>query len=346
MRIRVNVVALSTLLLLAGNVGAAAFNGLYAFGDSLSDAGSNPSAVISMYKLLGNNCDPLHPCSPIGPYVEGRISNGPVASEHLATALFPEGVTTTNFRSYAVAGASTGIGNSGDEGGATESGQFNLPGMKQELERYMTDSAGAADPDALYFVWGGGNDYVTNDSPLAAAQNISGYVNELAGAGARHFLVPNLSDLSLTPSVRAEGDAARAEAQAFSVVFNTELASQLGQVSSNFPTADIFQFDTYAFLNDVVMNPGDYGFTDVENPCVSLLFSCGNPDAYLHWDDFHPTTRAHAVIASAFASAVPEPRIGAMLIMGLVMVGMVANRRRKSEPLRTTGTGTAGGFRC
>ncbi len=74
--------------------------------------------------------------------------------------------------------------------------------MKQELDMYLRDSAGAADPGALYFVWGGGNDYLTKDSPVEAAQNIGGYVSTLAAAGARHFLVPNLPDLTLTPSLR------------------------------------------------------------------------------------------------------------------------------------------------
>ena len=43
------------------------------------------------------------------------------------------------------------------------------------------------------------------------------------------------------------------------------------------------------------------------------LIPCGNPDAHLYWDDFHPTARAHSIIGSEFAAAVPEPEIGAML---------------------------------
>lgn len=101
--------AFFAFLLISGNVWAASsFSTLYAFGDSLSDAGSSDSAVMSLYKLLGDNCDPTHQCGLLGPYFHGRISNGPVASEQLAAALFPGGVTPANFRSYAVAGANTG----------------------------------------------------------------------------------------------------------------------------------------------------------------------------------------------------------------------------------------------
>lgn len=332
MRIRTRIVAFFALLLTGGsvNVWAVTFSSLYAFGDSLSDAGSSPSAVTSIYKILNNNCDLSHPCPP---YEEGRFSNGPVASEYLAEALFPEGVTATNFHSYAIGGATSGIGNYGDGGTATEQGLFNLPGMNQELELYkrgLNDSGDAADPNALFLVWGGANDYLTHDSPIAAAQNIGGYVGDLAEAGAKHILVPNLMDLSKTPFARAEGE--EAQAQAFSFVFNTELATQLGMVSSNFPTTEIFQFDTYSFVNNVIQDPASYGFTEVQDPCLSSLFiPCGDPGSHLFWDDSHPTTSAHAILGSAFASAVPEPQINAMFMAGLFVIGVVAYRRRQSQ---------------
>ena len=99
----------------------------------------------------------------------------------------------TNFRSYAVAGANTGDSNSGFNLG----GIINLPGMKQEVDNYLSDSKGTADPNALYFLWGGANDYFTGDPAAAAAHNLAGYVSTLAESADKHFLVPNLPDLSL-----------------------------------------------------------------------------------------------------------------------------------------------------
>lgn len=341
MNIRGFFAAFFALLLTGGHVGAAPFSGLYSFGDSLSDVGSNPSAVMSLYKTLANNCDPTHPCAPFGDYFEGRISNGPVATEYLADSLFPGAVSTSNFHSYAVAGATSGIGNFGDGGSATKEGDlipipvpgaFPLPGMKGEVEQYMKDigsTGGQADPNALFFVWGGANDYLTHDSPVLAAQNIAGYVSELAGAGARHFLVPNLGDFSATPSGNTLGEAEKSNAQMFSTVFNNELASQLGSVSAQFPDANIFQFDTYTFLNGVIANPSAYGLTDVQNACLTSD-PCANPDSFLFWDDFHPTTHGHAILASAFAAAVPEPEMMAMFVAGLLVIS-IAGRRRKLE---------------
>jgi phospholipase/lecithinase/hemolysin len=335
MKIRVALATFSVLLFTGGSAWAATFSSLYTFGDSLSDIGDSPSAATSIYKLLGDNCDPSHPC---GPYFHGRLSNGPVATEYLAGSLFPGGVNSTNFRSYSVGGATSGVGNIGDGGSATEPGGFNipginlkpLPGMQQEVERYMSDSGGVADPNALYVVWGGSDDYLTHDSPVGAAQNIGSYVSTLAAAGARNFLVPNSGDLGHTPEARSNDDVA--QAQAYSIVFNNELATQLGSVHSNFPAADIRQFDTYSFLNNIIQDPAAFGFTNVTNACVSLLIlSCDNPETHLYWDSVHPTTLAHSLLGAAFAttvtSAVPEPEIFSMLVAGLFLLGIGGYRR-------------------
>ena len=335
MKIRMAFATFSVLFFMGGSGGAAAFSSLYTFGDSLSDIGDSPSAATSIYKLLGDNCDPSHPC---GPYFHGRFSNGPVATEYLAGSLFPSGVNSTNFRSYSVGGATSGVGNGGDGGSATKPGGFEvlgvglkpLPGMQREVERYMSDSGGVADPNALYVVWGGSNDYLTHDSPVAAAQNIGSYVSTLAAAGARNFLVPNSSDLGQTPDARINDNVA--QAQAYSIVFNNELATQLGEVHSNFSAANIHQFDTYSFLNNIIQNPADFGFTNVTNACVSLLvLSCDNPGTHLFWDSVHPTTLADSLLGAAFAtavtSAVPEPEVFSMLVAGLFLLGIGAYRR-------------------
>ena len=338
MKVRAHFIAVFALLLAGGNVSAAGFSALYTFGDSLSDVGDNPAAAMSIYKLLAGNCDPSHPC---GPYDHGRFTNGFVAPEYLAAALFPGGVNPVNFHSYAVGGATTGIGNFGDGGSATKEGDlipipvpgvFPLPGMKGELKVFtqdLNDAGGKADPNALYFVWGGANDYLTKDDPTAAAQNVAGYVNELAGVGATHFLVPNIGDLGRTPDAIANNNVANAHN--FSVAFNTALATQLGSVASHFPGIDIVQFDTYSFLNNIIQNPANFGFSDVQNPCIGGPNGpvCGDPGSFLFWDTVHPTTRADSFLGAAFASAVPEPEMVIMYMMGLLVVGLAGSRRRK-----------------
>lgn len=309
-------------LLLNANVWATPVTSMYVFGDSLSDAGNNPSAILSIYNLGGGHCDPIHPCPP---YVDGHYSNGPTAAEYLANSILPGGANPANFHSFAVSGATSGVGNYGDGGTATTAGGFGLPGIGAEIDYYLSLSGGVSDPGALYFIWGGANDFLTLDSPTASAHHIASYVEALASGGATHLLVPNLPDLGLTPYVVGAG--LMSEGHGFSVAFNAQLAAELGGISSLFPTADIIQFDTFSLINDVVANPGNYGFTNATNGCI-LTPSC-IPNEFIFWDGFHPTTRAHKVIETAFASAVPEPGSIFLFLIGLFALGTLTSQRRR-----------------
>lgn len=325
-------------LLLTAHAWAMPYSSLYVFGDSLSDAGSSASAVSSIYKLLGGNCDPGHPCPP---YVDGHFTNGRTAAEYLASAILPGGATPANFFSFAISGSTTGVGNYGDGGTATGAGAFGLPGMAQQLGGYSLASGGVADPTALYFVWGGANDFLTGDSAVTAAQNVAQYVAALAAMGARNILVPNLPDLSLTPFVQLAGAVdplIPVLAQGFSLAFNSTLASLLTVLDASSP-ADIIPFDTFAFFNEVVTHPGAFGFSNATDGCLLSGPACADPDAFVFWDDFHPTTAAHAVIAAAFARAVPEP--GSLPLLALTLVALAACRRSRVRQGWLAGQGPA-----
>lgn len=298
------------LLLFAGaNTWAVPFANLYAFGDSLSDGGSSNTAVTSIYKLAGG-CDLAHPCPP---YVDGHYSNGQVAIEYLADKILPGGANPANFFNFSVAGATTGIGNFGDGGSATVVGEFELPGISTVIDRYLALSS-PADPNALYFIWGGANDLLTGGLPDAAAQNIADSVSKLIDAGATHFFIPNLPDLGLTPYAI---DAGVSEgATGFSIGFNIALASQLADLSEQFSEIDIIQYDAYSFFNYLVDNAESYGFTNTKTGCLAGLTPCTNPEEYIFWDGFHPTTQAHAVFAHTFAHALPLPGVPALFIIG------------------------------
>lgn len=295
--------------LLAGvNVWATPFTSLYAFGDSLSDGGNSDTAVTSIYKLLGS-CDLSHPCPP---YADGHYSNGQVAVEYLADKILPGGANLTNFFNFSVAGATSGIGNFGDAGSATDFGIAGLPGISTIVNGYVTSEL--VDRNALYFIWGGANDLLTGGSPVTAAANIAANVNTLIGAGATHFFIPNLPDLGLTPFANAAGMADGASL--FSTTFNTALALQLAALGTGNPGVDLIQFDAYSFFNNLIANPGNYGFTNTENSCLLGLNPCTTPGEYIFWDPLHPTTQAHLVFADAFARALPLPGVPALLFIG------------------------------
>lgn len=315
------------LLLFLFNIpaGANTFSSIFAFGDSLSDSGTNPSSVMSIFKLIGGQCDPFHPCPP---YDGGRYSNGPNAIEYLADTILPGGGNTTNFFNYAVAGATSGIGNFGDGGSQSSPGSYGLPGMTQQIAKYLLDFSGNASNDSLYVIWGGANDFLTADSPISAAQNIAAYVGILAGIGAEHILVPNIPNLGMTPYIQSLGTAAIAAAEAFSLGFNQELAARLNALAPLTPTTNIAQFDTFSFFAAVAQNPAAYGFSNITDACINLPAVCANPDEHIFWDDFHPTTRMHALLASDIVSQVPLPSAILFFASG-VLFFYSSNLRRK-----------------
>jgi phospholipase/lecithinase/hemolysin len=295
---------------------AAPFSHVVSYGDSLSDTGN----------LFGVAGQPGPPA-----YASGRASNGPLAVELLSSNF---GVPLVN---NAWAGATTGVGNHLDRndmlglrGTPTNFGPLGLPGMRTSFEASAASVSPLA-PSALFIVWGGPNDFLspspldTNPIDVAnrAVTNIVGIVQALQVLGAQHILVPGLPDLGLTPYGQANG---AADASAISAYFNTVLRMSL-------PSGVRF-YDTAALLHRVVNDPAAYGFTNVTGQCIDPSAPnptpCANPDQFLFWDDFHPTTRAHEILAHEFASAaVPEP--ATFVLTGCVLVICAAAKRSRSS---------------
>jgi len=279
-RLRI-VVGVAVAALLAGGVGFAraqgpAFSQVVVLGDSLSDNGN-------LYALAG---------LPTYPYWEGRISNGPVAVEHLAQSL---GVLLTDF---AWAGATTGVGNYLDDGTVDKLGFYPLPGMTTAFQRALMAGTFPVDSDALYVVWGGPNDFwdVTDQASAAVAiqkavTRLVTMVGQLQSLGAKQILVLNMPDLGKTPSLLASGPAASYFFTQVSMGFNDALKAGL--------PAGVRYFDTLTWGWAVLANPAAYGFTNVTDACFTGMSLCANPGEYFYWDDEHPTTAGHARLAEA-----------------------------------------------
>ncbi|MGR8931702.1 MAG: SGNH/GDSL hydrolase family protein [Gammaproteobacteria bacterium] len=318
-----------SVILTATQVQAGSFSSMVVFGDSLSDAGANPSAVFSVYKLLNGNCDPGHPCPP---YYQGRYSNGPVTVEYLADMILPGGANQTNFFDFAIAGSTSAVGNYGDGGDQSTSGVIGLPAMRFQVNSYLQTVGENVPADMLHVVWGGANDFLTDfstpGSAETAAKNIAGYVDQLATMGADNILVANIPDLSLTPFVRSIGDGFTTAAQAFSLEFNHTLFAELNGVAALHPETHVRKFDTFSFFNGILANPAAYGFTNVADACVGIAVVCGDPDSYIYWDDFHPTTHLHALMASALLGQVPLPGAVWLFSTGLLVLVVRKGRSR------------------
>jgi outer membrane lipase/esterase len=280
---------------------AGALETWYLFGDSLSDEGR-------LFEATGGLIPP-----PLA-YFEGRSSNGPVWPEYL-----PERIDVQNL---AVTGAQTGDTNVWDG----KLGQFD--GLADQVDDFV--SGGPADPDGLYVVFAGSNNFLSlpADPVAAISQAITDIVTavlSLESAGAQRFLVPNLPDFGLTPRLAANPFTSAVGSQ-FSDAFNAQLADALD--SSGIENFRIF--DTSELLRDLVGDPAAFGLSVVDMSCMTLEpFSvCANPEAFLFWDDVHPTTLIHEYIAGQVLAFLPEP--GAVVLVGLALgalAGMRIGRR-------------------
>lgn len=347
----------AALALLVGTCPAVAmptFTGVTFFGDSLSDTGN----VLSLTTLFEPPPFPNFPGAP------GRFSNGPVWVERLAAGLgFPAADAPSNLifngssvvpigpqggQNFAFGGARTGLGGSA---GATT-------GLQGQWVAWNggTVPARAADSDALYVFMAGGNDMrdlrsgaPSALSPAAAAVNILNIMGLMAQAGARHFLIGNLSDLGATPEAAALG--LQVQSTVATLAFNAALAAGLdlfeAQMLATGIDLDIISLDvfglTQAVIQDALGNGGaQYGITNVSTPCIvpvqpGLYFAPGstavNCESALFSDPLHPSAAAHlllgnAALAALDAEAVPEPASLALAGVALLAAALTMRRRR------------------
>ncbi len=311
---------------------SAAYDHLYAFGDSLSDDGN-------LFELTGG----LYPPPP---YFGGRLSNGPVAVEYLADSL---GIGLTNL---SVAGARTGAPPGGigsdnyidDDNTFFPENHFNGTGVTAQVDGFVSNLGPArAGASSLYFIWAGPNDYFllanaaagpVDPTPLItnAIGNLQYSVGALYAAGARDFLIPNMPNLGLTPELRELGSEAALAAAALSSAHNDALAQLLEELDAALPDASFRSADAYGMTTAAFMNPAAYGFTNVTGSCVESVPCIGlNGQGYLFWDGVHVTTAAHERLAGSFAAAlapVPEVQTWAMLLAGIGLIGAARRFRR------------------
>jgi len=282
------------------------FDGIFIFGDSLSDSGN-------IYQLTGETSKAPYAVIPIRPYAIGghHFSNGKTWAERLAQDL--------NYNT----GGKASLHNPGTNGNyafggarARSGSGSSSPDSGMQIGMYLGDY-GSASANALYVVQFGGNDLrdalVTAQSDLPAAfAIIESAVAELAAniqtlyrAGARNFLVANAPNLAHAPAIKLSG--ASGVAGLFTGLYNGGLEGGLQQLEQGIPDINIYRLDVGRIVDDIVANPGDFGLTDVNFPCLTFFIEsdakCDNPEEHLFWDGIHPTAAGHNVL-SAVATAV------------------------------------------
>ena len=306
---------------------------LFSFGDSNNDTGNSAT--------LTSNSSGSTLTFPPPPYFNGRASNGLLAQEYLwslfnpsSPGLIPSYLGGTN---YAISGATTGSINfntiSPVVPDSLKPAFLNL-GASAQLNRFLLDQPTFIPDFTLFYISTFPNDVThwlsTSQAPggigldsgtvtgLPAAiigsdqsaisrlvgngvKNTELLISALHNQGAKHFLVPSVIDLGVTPLFRNYPDpSVPALISQMSASYNLALAGVLIDLQNQLPGLDITFFRSDLLLADVIQNPATYGFANVTEACLDIATGeiCSSPDRWLFWDYFHPTTAVQKSIAN------------------------------------------------
>ncbi|MGA2168990.1 MAG: SGNH/GDSL hydrolase family protein [Terracidiphilus sp.] len=280
-------VAFPGLASIAAQTTTPSYDNLYVFGDSYCDVGN-------LFTATGG-------AEPAAPYYNGRFSNGPIWVDHVAGLLsVPLKASLLGGTDYAFGGAWVTAPQAIPGG--------TIPNVPEQVELYLSQHGGKADPNALYILEGGGNDILgtTTGSPEALgfqiAVGIAGSEWLLRQAGARHFVIPNLFNVGLLPAAATNADFAAAAS-----VATNKSEDELLRFEESLEGIHILRIDVFSLLNAVETAPTHFGFTDITDPCLTTSV-CSDPDHTFFWDTHHPTEFGHAFFAVTLENALPKHR--------------------------------------
>lgn len=278
---------LSSITLSPVAASAEAFSELVIFSGSLSDTGNCASIGCSEF--------------PDPPFFQNRSSNGPVAVDVLASLLRLSSEPSLHLvgpeqgTNYAFLGALAG-------------GDRDID-LEAQVDAYLEPRGYVADPDALYFVFIGGNDVIAavqEPDPAAAkavlrgaVKGISRAVRDLVAAGARNLLVGNFIDLGIAPISRDLGITEIATLR--TKQFNRLLSRQV-KLLEFFLRIDILEFDFFEFGEDFLASAEQLGFTNTTDSCLAQPVGECDFDTFVFFNELFPTARIHQLMGNEIVS--------------------------------------------
>jgi phospholipase/lecithinase/hemolysin len=333
---------------------------LVIFGDSLSDV-ENLSSLTGGY--------------PPAPYYDpGRFSNGQVWVEYLENRLNLSNPTLSFYQYITSSQISrsqpvdiSNVGWNFAVGGSTTDGHLSdqvdpRVGLLGQIDSYkglMQMSGATVDPETLYIIWSGNNDYIglTPDDfidPTSAIQktvnNVLQSVESLAAMGAANITIANLTNLGDTPIAAIKSEELGIDLvtglNTITAIHNALLAQGINNLRSKYSETNFIELDMNHLITNILDNPEDNGLIDEvkTESCTNIddvpnlpanFVACKDPDDFFYWDNQHPTTTIHQLAANyAFnevrpATGVPEPSTVGTL--GLLGFGLLWQMKRKKN---------------
>ncbi|SUD33782.1 esterase EstA [Pseudomonas fluorescens] len=300
------------------------YSTMVVFGDSLADAGQFPDGLSGASLRFTNRTGPTFQ----GDY--GLVSSTllgsklGVAPNDLNASTSPvraaQGLPDGNnwavggYRTDNILDSITSVSNTAIPPGNAGAGTVLL-----SRQGYLPANGGRADPNALYFLSGGGNDFLQQrvGSPsdaIAAGGRLADSAQVLQQAGARYIMVWMLPDLGLAPAIN--GTPQQAATSALSNIFNQALVQRLSQID-----AQIIPLNIPLLLQESFADPGRFGLATGQNltgtcfsgnsctanPTYGIGGTNPDPTKLIYNDSVHPTVAGQRLIADYAYSLLAAP---------------------------------------
>jgi phospholipase/lecithinase/hemolysin len=284
------------------------FTRIVVFGDSLSDTGNVAHLTYDKYgvRIPG----------PVADYTDGRFTDGfdtlPPAElysgvwiEQLADSMPSKPEVKNSLdggTDYAYGFATTGSGTGVFTFGTGDALSVNVENIGQQIADYLATHPKITQK-TLFVVWGGAIDLLNATSEgdvIDAGINQTLNIQRLIDAGATQFIVPNLPPLGLVPRLNGSPTTSTPANQA-SALYNEVLGSGIALLRefNERRHVQIAQFDVFGLFDKVIAAPANYSLVNVTASSQGMAV---DPDTYLFWDDLHPTTHGHNILAVTAAS--------------------------------------------
>lgn len=277
---------------------ASPYSNLIVFGDSLSDAGwvTDADGAVRFTNKVGPAYGAGEAYGPVSPMLLGRQLG--LSGEGLAAA-------NAGGKNWAVGGYRTD----------------QILDTVNNL--YLAPSGFRADPGALYYLTGGGNDFLQNrvltvQMAAQAADRFADSAQALERAGARYIMVWMLPDISKTPAAALSypSDAIKDYISTLSSAYNDALIARLSRMN-----AEIIPLNVPVMLAEVLASPATFGLAAdqdligtcfngdgcTENPVYGVSSATPDPTKLLFNDGVHPTIAGQSLIAAYAYSLLAAP---------------------------------------
>lgn len=302
---------LALVVCLAQALHAAAFPEMVSFGDSLTDVGNVAGVTEAGVAPVID-----------GYYKETHFSDNVIWDEILADYWGLPARTPGRWKSTTQTPRPKGNvwawgGSEAAKGTVQPTGVTQpIPNLLTEVKTYL--EVNTPDPKTLYTIWSGADNLLVGDkfgpkAAVKAVKTIEASMRLLQLAGARHFLVFNMPKMGDTPDAQSGGRIDEIAGDIYSISFNTALRNTVRKLRRDRTfTARITVVDAYHELVQAVNSVKTTGtytpsffvpgppvtITNVTGMALDVFQSTGTfPTNYLFWDDVHPTTQGHQIIA-------------------------------------------------